>query len=51
MANVFTPDDVDFAAYEHETDAQQKVRPASAWVQELIDRIRNPIRAKQALMP
>ena len=25
MANVFTPDDIDFAAYEHETDAQQKL--------------------------
>ena len=33
MANVFTPDDIDFAAYEHETDAQQKVLPASSWVQ------------------
>lgn len=51
MANVFTPDDIDFAAYEQETDAQQKVLPASSWVQELIDRIRNPIRAKQAFMP
>lgn len=51
MANVFTPDDIDFAAYEHETDAQQKVLPASSWVQELIDRISNPIRTKQVCMP
>ena len=29
MAYVITPDEIDFAAYERETDAQQKVKPAS----------------------
>ena len=51
MAYVITPDEIDFAAYERETDAQQKVKPASQYVQELIDRIRNPIKAPRALMP
>lgn len=51
MAYVITHDEIDFAAYERETDAQQKVKPASQYVQELIDRIRNPIKAPRALMP
>lgn len=51
MANVFTADDVDFAAYERETEAQQKVKPASAWVQLLIDRIKNPTRPNHRFMP
>ena len=51
MANVFVPDDIDFGLYEQETDAQQKVREASVWVQELIDRIKNPTRIPQAFMP
>lgn len=51
MAEVIYADEIDFAAYERETDTQQKVRPASQYVQELIDRINNPIRPKQALMP
>lgn len=51
MANFITPDDIDFAQYERETDAQQKVKPASMWVQELIDRIRNPIKLPRSVMP
>lgn len=51
MANVFSDDDIDFAAYEQETDTQQKVKPASMWVQELIDRIKNPVRPVHRLMP
>ena len=51
MANVFVPDDIDFGLYEQETDAQQKVREASVWVQELIDRIKNPIKQPRSLMP
>lgn len=51
MANFITPDDIDFAQYEQETDAQQKVKPASMWVQELIDRIRNPIKLPRSVMP
>ena len=51
MAYVITPDEIDFNLYMRETDAQQKVKPASQYVQELIDRIRNPIKAPRALMP
>lgn len=51
MAQVIYEDEIDFAAYERETDAKQKVKPASQWVQELIDRINNPIKEPRAVMP
>ncbi len=51
MAELLTPDEIDFALYEEETDAQAKVKPASAWIEELIDSIRNPRRAVRAVMP
>ena len=44
-------DEIDFAQYERETDAKQKVKPASQRVQELIDRINNPIKEPRAVMP
>lgn len=51
MAQIFDADDIDFSQYETETEAKQKVKAASIWVQELIDRIRHPIHTKRALMP
>jgi twinkle protein len=48
---LITPDEIDFALYEQETDAQQKVKPASLWIQELIDRIKSPVQQKRAVMP
>lgn len=51
MASVFTLDAMDFTAYERETEAQQKVRSARVWVQELIDRIESPVPQKCALLP
>lgn len=51
MAQVIYEDEIDFAKYERETDAKQKVKPASQWVQELIDRINNPIKEPRAVMP
>jgi twinkle protein len=51
MAQLITPDDFDFALYERETDAQQKVKPAALWVQELVDRLRSPVQQKRAVMP
>lgn len=51
MAEIFDFDDIDFAQYEHETEAKQKVKDAALWVQELIDRINNPVRVNRALMP
>lgn len=37
LAEYLSPDTIDFEAYEQETDAQQKVRPAGEYVQDLID--------------
>lgn len=51
MAEILTPDDIDFAQYEQETDAQQKVKSAALYVTELIDRIRTPLKLPRALMP
>lgn len=52
MANVFVPDDIDFGAYEQETEAQQKVRPASTWVQDMISRYKAPQeKVQRGLMP
>lgn len=51
MAEMIYADEIDFAQYERETDAKAKVKPAALWVQELIDRIRNPIQQVRALMP
>lgn len=51
MAQVITPDEIDFAAYERETEAQQNVKYASIYVQSLIDGIRTPKRFKQNYMP
>jgi twinkle protein len=51
VAELITKDDIDFVLYERETDAQQKVKPASMWVQELIDRIKSPVRQPRAVMP
>lgn len=51
MANLITADDIDFSFYEHETEAQQKVKAASLYVQALIDRINSPSKQKQSYMP
>jgi len=44
-------DEIDFAAYERETDHKQKIKPASLWIDELMERIRNPQRDMSATMP
>lgn len=51
MKQIISPDDIDFALYERETDAKQKVKPAALWVQELIDRLNNPVQQPRAVMP
>ena len=51
MSYILTPDDIDFSLYEKETDAQQKVKPARAYVQELMDRIANPVRPNHSYLP
>lgn len=51
MAAMITDDHIDFSRYLKETDAQQKVRPASLWVQELIDRVHRPLEQSAAVLP
>lgn len=51
MSQIISPDDIDFSLYERQTDAKQKVKPAALWVQELIDRLTNPVQEPRAVMP
>lgn len=51
MAEFLTAEEIDFSAYERETDAKQKVKSAAIYVHELIDRIQNPRQANHRLMP
>lgn len=51
MASILTADVVDFAAYERQTEAAQKVRPAREYVQELIDQFGNETKEPQAYLP
>jgi twinkle protein len=48
---LITADEIDFRMFERETDAQQKVKPAAQYVQELIDRLKDPVPQKRAVMP
>lgn len=48
---VIVDDEIDFDFYARETEGKEKVKPASMYVQELIDRIRNPVRTPRAYMP
>ncbi len=45
------PDDIDFNAYLRETDAKTHVKPASVWLSDLIDRLRNPDQSKRVYLP
>lgn len=49
--NVITPDDIDFSAYERETEAKQRVKPARAYIAELIDQLGQPILVKGQPLP
>jgi twinkle protein len=40
--NLITPDDIDFSAYLRETETDQKVRSADAWLDEILDNVANP---------
>ena len=48
---VISPDEIDFEFYEKVTDHQQKVRPASFYVQALLDRLASGVKEKHAFMP
>jgi twinkle protein len=51
MANLIVDDEIDFTLYERETEAKQAVKPASFYVQQLIDQIRSPQRPRCHYMP
>ena len=51
MAEMIFADEIDFAQYEQETDAQAKVKPASQWIAELIERIQSPRQEPRCVMP
>lgn len=48
---VITEDEIDFAAYENETEGRQQVKNARLYVQQVIDRARSPKREVQHYMP
>lgn len=48
---IVSHDDIDFSLYLKVTDHQQKVKPASMYVQALLDRLDSNIPEKQAFMP
>lgn len=41
-ANIIRDDDIDFAKYEEETEAKARVRPAAAYIDDLIDQLGKP---------
>jgi len=47
----FIDDNIDFEAYERETDAQANVKPASVWMDELIFKLQNPDQTKKVRLP
>lgn len=47
----FLTDDIDFAAYLQETDAQTKVRPAGEFVETAKERLRNRAKVKHVYLP
>ena len=51
MSNFLSDDSIDFSAYLTETEPKQKVRPASEFVQDLIDDLGSEKREKRAYLP
>ena len=50
MAEILT-DTIDFSLYLRETDAQANVKPASAWLAQIIDNLHNPAKTKKVYLP
>ena len=48
---ILTDDSIDFSQYESETETRERVKPASVWVAELIENLRNPVRQNRQVMP
>ena len=51
MAKMIEPDDIDFSAYLEETEAQQKVKPASVYVEDMLNWMFTPNLEKHAYLP
>lgn len=51
MAAVIEPDDIDFSAYERETEAQQKVKPASVFTEDMLTWMYTPNVEALAYLP
>jgi twinkle protein len=49
--NLITPDTIDFSAYMRETETSTKVRPAAAYMQELIDALGTTDTSPRAYLP
>lgn len=47
----FLTDEIDFSQYMRETDAQARVKPASAWIGDLKARLRNRVSERQTFLP
>ena len=45
------PDSIDFGSYELETDAKRNVKPVTDWVDQLVDKLRNPDRTPKLCLP
>lgn len=48
---ILNGDSMDFSKWMEVTDAKQKVKPAKAWINELIDRLYSPIKIRQSYLP
>jgi twinkle protein len=51
MATVIQPDEIDFAAYLKETEAQQKVKPANLYIEEMLDALFSPKQGDGCFLP
>lgn len=51
MATVIEADEIDFSAYLEETEARQKVRPASEYIEDMLARMFTPNTEQRAFLP
>lgn len=48
---ILLDDEIDFSRYENETETRERVKPASVWLAELIENLRNPVRGVRQVLP
>lgn len=51
MATIIDKDDIDFSAYLKETEAQQKVKPAGIYIEEMLSWLYEPRESKESYLP